>query len=161
MSAETTKASRTLIPCVAIQKKKKTMAAESDWCVQQHHLEYSTPCLSISSVNIADETLLPSEPRRLSLSLALSRRVSSNYRPRSPLSWGFFHPIKFYYKDWQWPSRGQRIGQEASSAYLNDGDSLWSLHKRFRGITRWYCWQTEAVSMLLHKYNVMLSSLEL
>lgn len=113
---------RTLIPSVAIQKEKKnkTMEDEPDRCVQQNHPEYSTPCHSISSVHIADETLSPSEPQRLSLSLplVLSRRVSSNYRPRSPLSWGFFHLIKFYYKDWQWPSRGQRIQQEASSAYL-------------------------------------------
>lgn len=45
----------------------------------------------------------------LSIPLVLSRRVSSNYRPRSPRSWGFFHPIKFYYWDWQWPSRGHRV----------------------------------------------------
>lgn len=62
----------------------KTMEGERDWFNQLHHLEYSTPCRSISSVNITDETLC----------VAQSRRVTSNYRGRSPLNWGLFHPHK-------------------------------------------------------------------
>lgn len=55
------------------------------------------PHVTQSHLWISQMKLSPSES--LSLSLVLSRRVSSNYRPRSPLSWGFFYPIKFYYKD--------------------------------------------------------------
>lgn len=61
----------------------KTIEGERDWFNHSHHLEYSTRCHSIS-----DETL----------SVAQSRRVTSNYRGRSPLNWGLFHPINFYCK---------------------------------------------------------------
>lgn len=48
---------------------KKTMKDDPDRCVQLNHVEYSTPCHSISSVIFTDETL--SLPQWLSLSLFL------------------------------------------------------------------------------------------
>lgn len=84
-SVETTKAPCTLISFLF---QAKTKEDERDWCIQLHHVEYSTPCQSHQR---ASHT-------RLSLSVAQSRRVTSNYSGRSPLSWGLFKPIKFYCK---------------------------------------------------------------
>ena len=72
---------RTLIPSVVIQKKPpKTMEDEPDRCVQLNHPEYSTPCHSISSANITDETLSPSEPQCLSLSVSFSCIKAEGYQ---------------------------------------------------------------------------------
>lgn len=38
---------------------------------------------------------------------------------------------------YQRPSQGQRVQREACGARLNDAHSLWSLRKRFSGITWW------------------------
>lgn len=100
--------------CGCTKKKKKnpkqwrmSLIGESDciiWSIQ----------LGVTQSHQRVEQMRHSYRRSLGLSvpLVLSRRVSSNYRPRSRRSWGFFHPIKFYYWDWQWPSRGQGVRQE-------------------------------------------------
>lgn len=93
----------TLIPSVSIQKKAQNPPSHNtkQWRMilsRSPHPTKSSSIFNSMSLSLVCEYHCSHSALSWFLSCVISRRVSSNYRPRSPLSWGFFHPIKFYYK---------------------------------------------------------------